>query len=121
MQHSYIASRCCVSLASDRVDITVVSSLVPAEVDLAWAVGSLLDQGLVELSPGAGVNVGPAELAIVLQTGDISAEEGGKLPSAASALTLVTQLIVQDVGLHLHLCTDRLEACVTTCRRQNRV
>lgn len=75
-------------------------------MDLAWAVGSLLDQGLVKLSPGAGVDVGPAELTIVLQTGDISAEEGGKLPSTASALTLVTQLVVQDVGLHLHLCTD---------------
>lgn len=84
----------------------MVSSLVPAEVDLAWAVGSLLDQRLVELSPGAGVDVGPAELAIVLQTGDVSAEEGGELASAARALALVTQLVVQDVGLHLHLCTD---------------
>lgn len=75
-------------------------------MDLAGAVGSLLDQGLVKLSPGAGVDVGPAELAVVLQTGDVSAEEGSELPPAACALTLVTQLIVQDVGLHLHLRTD---------------
>lgn len=83
----------------------VVASLVPAEVNLARAVGSLLHQRLVELSSGAGVDVGPAEFAVVLQTGDVSAEKGSKLSSTAGALTLVTQLIIQDVGLHLHLRT----------------
>lgn len=77
--------------------------LVPAEVNLARAVGALLHQGLVKLSPRAGVDVGPAELAVVLETSDVSAEEGSKFPAAASALALVTQLVIQDVGLHLHL------------------
>ena len=83
--------------------MAVVASLIPAEVDLTRTVGSLLHQGLVKLSSGAGVDVGPAELAVVLQAGDVSAEKGGEFPSTASTLTLITQLIVQDVGLHLHL------------------
>lgn len=94
-----------VSLPSDCVTTAVVASLVPAEVNLARAVGSLFHQRLVKLSSGAGVDVGPAEFAVVLQAGDISAEKGGELSSTASALTLITQLIIQDVGLHLHLHT----------------
>lgn len=78
-------------------------SLVPAEVNLAWPVGSLFDQRLVELSAGTRVDVGPAELAVVLQTCDVGAEEGRKLASAARPLTLITQLIIQNVRLHLHL------------------
>lgn len=81
-----------------------VAALVPAEVNLSRPVGSLLHQGLVKLAPGPGVDVGPAELAVVLKTGDVSAEERSKLPAAACALTLIAQLIVQDVRLHLHLC-----------------
>lgn len=96
-------NQCFVSLPSDCVTTAVVASLVPAEVDLAWTVGSLLHQGLVKLSSGAGVDVGPAELAVVLQAGDVRAEKGSEFPSTASTLTLITQLIVQDVGLHLHL------------------
>lgn len=70
--------------------MAVVASLVPAEVNLAWAVGSFFDQGLVKLSSSAGVNVGPAEFAVVLQTGDISTEKGSKFPSTACTLTLIT-------------------------------
>lgn len=76
---------------------------VPAEVDLARAVGSLFDQRLVELSAGARVDVGPAELAVVLQARHVGAEEGRELASAARPLTLVAQLVVQNVRLHLHL------------------
>lgn len=72
-------------------------------MNLARPVGSLFDQRLVELSAGTGVDVRPAELAVVLQTCDVSAEEGRKLASAARPLTLVTQLVVQNVRLHLHL------------------
>lgn len=82
---------------------TMPCASVPAEVDLAGAVGSLLDQRLVELTAGARVDVSPAELAVVLQAGDVGAEERSKLPSAASALTLITQLVIQHVRLHLHL------------------
>lgn len=85
--------------------MAAVASLVPAEVNLARAVGTLFYQGLVKLSSGAGVDVGPAELTVVLQTGDISAEKGSEFPSAACTLALITQLIIQDVGLHLHLHT----------------
>lgn len=72
-------------------------------MNLARAIGALLDQGLVELTAGTRVDVGPAELAIVLQAGDVGAEEGRKLAAAASALALVAQLVVQHVRLHLHL------------------
>ena len=73
---------------------------VPAEVDLSGAVCALLDQWLVELAAGARVDVGPAEITVVLQTGDVGAEERGELAPAACALALVTQLVVKDVGLH---------------------
>lgn len=86
--------------------LTVGASLVPTEVDLARPVSAFFDQGLVKLSSCAGVDVGPAELAVVLQTCDISTEKGSKLSPAACALALVTQLIVQDVGLHLHPFVD---------------
>lgn len=69
--------------------MAVVASLVPAEVNLARAVGSLFDQRLVELPSGAGVDVGPAEFAVVLQTGDVSTEKGSKLPSAARTLAFI--------------------------------
>lgn len=94
-----------ISFPSDCVTMAVVASLVPAEVNLAWAVGTLFHQGLVKLSSGAGVDVGPAELTVVLQTGDISAEKGSEFPSAARTLALIAQLIIQDVGFHLHLHT----------------
>lgn len=84
-----------------------VAALVPAEVNLPRAVGSLLHQGLVKLSSGAGVDVGPAKLAVVLKTGDVSTEKRSKLAPAACALTLIAQLIVQDVRLHLHLQDDK--------------
>lgn len=81
----------------------VVTPLVPSEVNLARPVGSLFDQGLMKLPSGAGVDVGPAELAVVLQTGDVSTEKGSKFSSTACTLALITQLIIQDIGLHLHL------------------
>lgn len=100
-------SQCFVSLPSDCLSMAAVASLVPAEVNLPRTVGALLHQGLVKLSPRAGVDVGPAELAVVLQTGDISTEKGRKLPPAACTLALITELIIQDVRLHLNLRTHR--------------
>ena len=82
---------------------------VPAKVDLAWAIGPLFDQGFVELTAGTRVDVGPAELTVVLQAGDVSTEEGRKLAPAACPLALITHLVVQDVGLHLHLCSQEAE------------
>lgn len=79
------------------------SSLVPAEVDLAGTVGSLFDQRLVELAPGAGVDVRPAELAVILQAGDVGAKERGELSATTCSLAFVAQLVVQHVRLHLHL------------------
>ena len=38
-----------------------------------------------------------------LKTCDISAEERSKLSSTPSSLTLVTQLVIQHIGLHLDL------------------
>lgn len=79
-------------------------SSVPAEVDLPGTVGSLFDQRLVELAAGAGVDVCPAELAVILQAGDIGAKEWGELATTTCPLTFVTQLVIQHVRLHLHLC-----------------
>lgn len=76
---------------------------VPAEGDVSWSVPSLLHQRLMELTASPGVDGCPAVLAIVLQAGHISAEERGKLPATASALALVTQLVIQDIWLDFHL------------------
>lgn len=57
----------------------------------------------MELAASPGVDGCPAVLAIVLQAGHISAEERGKLPTTASALALVTQLVIQDIWLDFHL------------------
>lgn len=79
----------------------------PAERDVARAVASLLHQRFVELPPGAGVDAGPAVLAVILQAGDVGTEERGKLPPAACALALITHLVVQHVRLHFHLHPER--------------
>lgn len=68
--------------------------LVPAERDVTGPVPSLLDQGLVELTACPGVDGGPAVFTVVLEAGDIGAEEGSKLASTACALTLITQLVI---------------------------
>lgn len=77
--------------------------LVPAEWNMSRAVPSLLDQGLVELPAGPGMDSSPAIFTVILQTRHVSTEERGELPAAAGALTLVTQLIVQDIWLNFHL------------------
>lgn len=66
-------------------------------------VSPLLDQWLVELSSGPGVYGCPAVLTVVLETGDVSAEEGSELPPTACPLALITQLVIQHVWLHFHL------------------
>ncbi len=45
----------------------------------------------------------PAVLAVVLQTGDVGAEERCKLAAAASSLALIAQLVIQHIWLHFHL------------------
>lgn len=72
-------------------------------MNLARAVGAFFNQRLVKLPSGTGVDVSPAELAVVLKTGDVSTEKRSKFPSTTSTLALITELIIQDVGLHLHL------------------
>lgn len=79
------------------------SPLVPAEGDVPGPVPALLHQRLVELPAGPGVDGGPAVFTVILQAGDVGAEKRGELPPAAGPLTLVTQLVIQDVWLHFHL------------------
>ena len=57
----------------------------------------------MELAAGPRVDLAPAVLAVVLQARHVGAEERGELAAAASAVTLVTHLVVQHVRLHLHL------------------
>lgn len=78
-------------------------ALTPAERYHPGPVGALLDQRLVELAAAARVNARPAVFAVVLQTGHVGAEERCELAAAAHALTLVADLVVQYVRLHLHL------------------
>ena len=48
------------------------------------------------------------------KTGDVGAEEGGEAAGRAGALTFVAELVVQDVGFHFHLQTDRDRFAVRT-------
>lgn len=77
--------------------------LVPAEWNMSRAIPSLLHQGLVEFPAGTGMDSSPAIFTVILQTRHVSTEERGELAAAAGALTLVTQLIVQDIWLNFHL------------------
>ena len=49
------------------------------------------------------MDASPAVLTVVLQAGDVGAEEGRKLAPTARPLAFIAHLVVQDVGLHLHL------------------
>lgn len=81
---------------------------------MSRAVPSLLHQGLVEFPAGTGVDSSPAIFTVILQTRHVSAEEGRELAAAARALTLVAQLIVQDIWLNFHL-QPQNETVGTSC------
>lgn len=77
--------------------------LVPAEGNMPRTVTTFLHQGLVELPACPRMNGSPAIFTIILEAGNISTEKRSKLSSAASPLTLITQLVVQDIWLNFHL------------------
>lgn len=52
------------------------------------------------------MNRSPARLAIVLQTGDIGAEERRKLAATSRTLALIAHLIVEDIRLDLDTLVD---------------
>ena len=70
---------------------------------MSRTVTALLHQGLVELPASTRMNSSPAIFTVILQTGNISAEEWSELPPATGPLTFITQLIVQDIWLDFHL------------------
>lgn len=70
---------------------------------MSRAVPALLHQGLVELPASTRVDGSPAIFTVILQTGDVSAEERSELAPAARPLALIAQLVVQDVWLDFHL------------------
>lgn len=76
---------------------------VPAERDVSRPVPALLHQRLVEFPSGPRMDGRPAVLTVVLQTGHVGAKERSELPPTASALTFITQLVIQDIWLHFHL------------------
>lgn len=81
--------------------------LTPAKRDSPGPVCTLLDQRFVELTARPGVDLGPTLLAVVLQTSDVGAEKRSKLATTPGSLALVTHLVVQNIGLDLHLSTSK--------------
>lgn len=77
--------------------------LVPAEVDLTWAIGTFLYQWLMELTSRTRVDVCPTELTVILQASDVGTKKGGEFSTTACALALITHLVIQHIWLHLHL------------------
>lgn len=69
-------------------------NLVPAEVDLTRAISTFLHQWLMELASRTRVDICPTKLTVILQAGDIGTEKGGKFPTAARTLALVTHLVI---------------------------
>lgn len=68
--------------------------LVPAEVDLTWAIGTFLYQWLMELTSCTRVDVCPTELTVILQASDVGTKKGGKFSTTARALALITHLVI---------------------------
>ena len=57
----------------------------------------------MELASRLRVGHAPAVLAEVSEAGDVPAEEGGELAPAVLSVALVTQLVIQNVGLYFDL------------------
>lgn len=77
--------------------------LVPAEVDLTWAISTFLYQWLMELTSCTGVDICPTKLTVILQASDIGTEKGSKFSTTACALAFITHLVIQHIWLYLHL------------------
>lgn len=60
----------------------------------------------MKLSARPRVNRGPARLAVVLQAGDIGAEEGRKLALTPRTAAFVADLVVEYVGFDLDSLLD---------------
>ena len=67
------------------------------------AVTPFLHQGLVEFPASTRVNSSPAIFTVILQTGNISTEKWSEFPPTTGPLTFITQLVIQDIWLNLHL------------------
>lgn len=76
---------------------------VPAEVDLPWTVGPLLNQWLMEFTSCPRVDVRPTKLTVILQASDIGTKKGSKFATAPGTLAFITHLVIQHVWLYLHL------------------
>ena len=63
----------------------------------------VLDGGAVELEAGAHVQLGPALLVQVEQTGHVRAEVGRRPPPARPAPTHIASLLLENVRTHLGL------------------
>lgn len=85
--------------------------LVPAEVDLTWAISTFLYQWLMELTSCTGVDICPTKLTVILQASDIGTKKGSKFPTTACALALITHLVIQHIWLHLHLEKEEDKSC----------
>ena len=75
------------------------------ETDGTWPVSILLDEAAMILSAGSRVDTNPAVLTVIAEAVDIPTEVRGKATAALQPMTLVTDLIIQDIGLDLHLWT----------------
>ena len=77
------------------------------EADGSRAIAVLLDVAAVVLGAGRRVHGGPTALAVVAQAVDVAAEVGGVASGTVHPVALVAELVVQHVGLDLHLCAWR--------------
>lgn len=86
-----------------HVAMTTSNFLGPSEWYCSWSICAFLDERFVELPPRSGVDLSPAVFAVILQTGHVGAEKWRELATAPRPLALITQLVIQNIRLDLHL------------------
>lgn len=73
------------------------------ETDGTRSVSILFDEAAMVLSAGSRVDGNPAMLTVIAKAMDIPTEVWGKATATLQSVTLVTDLIIQDVWFDLHL------------------
>ncbi len=91
------------TMTTNNSCLLLCSDLTPAEGHSARAICTLLNERLVEFTTRARMDLSPAVLAVVLQTGHIGAEEWSKFAATSGSTALVTHLVIQYIGLNFHL------------------
>ena len=77
------------------------------EIDGPWTISILLDETAMVLGTRCGVDGSPAVLTVVAEAVDVATEVGSIATATVHTLALITDLVIQHIGLHLNLHTAK--------------